>query len=94
MSQDTLGGTARAMASAVPPVSTSAVSAHLDDNGSEVTDINSATTERLRCLPNIGIFYANRIVKGRPYAETIELVTKRILPQQTYDRIKSRLVTR
>lgn len=55
-------------------------------------DINSATSEQLRRLVGIGIFYANRIVKGRPYHESLDLVHKRILPVQTYNRMKDEIV--
>ena len=54
-------------------------------------DINSATSTELRRLVGIGVFYANRIVKGRPYRQGLDLVDRRILPLQTYDRMKDEI---
>ena len=68
------------------------VDAPAGDRGLTLTDINSATLERLRCLTGIGLFYANRILKGRPYRTTLDLVHKHILPLHTYDRIKDQIV--
>lgn len=62
--------------------------------GHKLTDINSATADRLQSLNGIGALYAKKIVEGRPYQHTDELVTKRILPQSTYDRMKDLIVAR
>ncbi len=60
----------------------------------QLTDINSATADRLQSLSGIGALYAKKIVEGRPYQHTDELVTKNILPQYTYDRMKDLIVAR
>lgn len=58
----------------------------------QLADINSSTTDRLQSLSGIGVLYAKKIVEGRPYQRTEELVTKNILPQYTYDRVKDQIV--
>ncbi|MEO8049130.1 MAG: helix-hairpin-helix domain-containing protein [Acidobacteriota bacterium] len=57
-----------------------------------VLDLNSASVEQLRELPGIGDAYSKKIVAGRPYQRKDQLVSKNIVPQATYDRIKD-LVT-
>ena len=60
--------------------------------GHKLTDINSATADRLQSLNGIGALYSRKIVEGRPYQNTVELVTRNILRQSTYDRVKDRIV--
>lgn len=57
-----------------------------------VLDINTATPAELKTLPGVGDAYARRIVDGRPYTAKNQLVTRGILPQATYDRIKDQIV--
>lgn len=57
-------------------------------------DINSGTFAQLKTLVGIGDTYARKIVEGRPYQCTDELVTKKVIPQMTYDRIKDYILTR
>jgi DNA uptake protein ComE-like DNA-binding protein len=51
-------------------------------------DINAAGEDDLTGLPGIDHREARRIIANRPYRDTHELVTKRVMSQQTYDRIK------
>jgi competence protein ComEA len=55
-------------------------------------DINSATEAELRAVPGIGSVYAKRIVASRPYTSKDQLVTKGVLPQGVYDKVKGYLV--
>jgi len=57
-------------------------------------DINSATKEELGKLPGIGAAYSEKIIKGRPYAKKDQLVSKNIIPQATYDKIKDLIVAK
>jgi DNA uptake protein ComE-like DNA-binding protein len=54
---------------------------------SALVDINSATADQLEKLPGIGAADANKIVEGRPYSSTKELVQKNVLAQASYDQI-------
>jgi competence protein ComEA len=55
-------------------------------------DVNSATKEQLMEVPGIGDATAQKIVDGRPYKTKKDLVTKGILTQAQYDKMKDMLV--
>lgn len=55
-------------------------------------DINSASKEDLAALPVIGDATAQKIIDGRPYKTKRDLVTKQILTQDQYDKVKDQLV--
>jgi DNA uptake protein ComE-like DNA-binding protein len=59
---------------------------------SEKLDINSATKEQLDALPGIGDAYSQKIISNRPYHTKRDLVTKKIIPQSTYDKIKDQII--
>ncbi len=55
-------------------------------------DINSASEDDLKTLPGLGDAYAKKIVEHRPYKRKDELVSKKIVPKATYDKIKNDIV--
>jgi DNA uptake protein ComE-like DNA-binding protein len=57
-------------------------------------DINTASVEQLKTLPGLNEAQAKKIVEGRPYKRRNELVTKKVLPQETYDKIKGQVSAR
>jgi len=54
-------------------------------------DINTATEAQLQAVPGIGVEYARLIVAGRPYAEKEQLKTDKVVPADTYEKIKKLL---
>lgn len=57
-------------------------------------DINRASREELIALDGIGEAYADRIIKGRPYARKDELVSRQVLPEATYRKVQARIIAK
>lgn len=58
----------------------------------ELVDINSASEKELADVHGIGVDEAKKIVKNRPYARKEDLVSKNILDERTYAKVKDKLV--
>ena len=81
---------AKTAAPAKPQAQTAAKAA----STASLLDVNSASKADLQALPGIGDVYAQKIIDGRPYQRKDQLVSKKIIPQATYDKIKDLLVAR
>lgn len=54
-------------------------------------NINSASKDELQSLPRINGAAAERIVAARPFDNKYQLVTRRVLTQEEYDKIADRI---
>jgi len=64
------------------------------DTKKEVLDINSASADELKTLPGVGDAYAKKIIENRPYAKKDQLVSKKVVPEKTYEGIKDLIVAK
>ena len=55
-------------------------------------DINTATADQLKAIPGIGDAYSRRIIDGRPYTAKNQLVSRGVLPQGVYNKIKDQII--
>ena len=55
-------------------------------------DINTATAEDLQKIKGIGPVYSAKIIAGRPYTGKDDLLTRKIVPQHTYNMIKDKII--
>ena len=60
----------------------------------EPMDINSATAKQLATLDSIGEARSKAIIAGRPYGGKDDLVNKKVLTQDVYDKIKDKIVAK
>jgi DNA uptake protein ComE-like DNA-binding protein len=57
-------------------------------------DLNKATADQLRALPGVNEADAKKIVGARPYKTPQDLVSKKVLSQAQYDKIKDQVTVK
>lgn len=60
----------------------------------DMVDINSATAAELKMLPGVSDSDASKIIQGRPYTDKSQLVSKKVVSEPTYEKIKDHVVAR
>jgi DNA uptake protein ComE-like DNA-binding protein len=59
-----------------------------------LVDINTATAADLRGLPGVSDADSSKIIQGRPYADKNQLVSRHVVSEATYDKIKDHVVAK
>jgi competence protein ComEA len=62
--------------------------------GTHLVDINRASAEELKTLPGIADALAASIKRNRPYQNKAQLLSRKVIPEATYARIKTRIIAR
>jgi competence protein ComEA len=60
----------------------------------QLIDINRASADELKTLPGIADAYAAKIARNRPYKRKTQLLTRKVIPEATYGRIKGKIIAR
>jgi competence protein ComEA len=59
-----------------------------------LVDINTATAVELKGLPGLTDADSAKIIQGRPYADKNQLVSRHVVSEATYDKIKDQVVAK
>jgi competence protein ComEA len=60
----------------------------------DLLDINTATAVELKGLPGVTDADSAKIIQGRPYADKNQLVSRHVVSEATYDKIKDHVVAK
>ncbi|MBI3985048.1 MAG: ComEA family DNA-binding protein [Candidatus Levybacteria bacterium] len=72
-------------------ISSSVLGSTVSDTVPAVININSALESELDTLPGIGPVTAEKIINNRPYSQTDDLLTKKVVSQKVFDQIKDKI---
>lgn len=89
-----LGGGSAARAVDAPRAPATATGAAAHPAKARPVDINSAPSAALQQVPGIGEAEAAKIIAGRPYNSKADLVSRKIISDNTYAAIKDRIIAR
>jgi DNA uptake protein ComE-like DNA-binding protein len=57
-------------------------------------DINRASSSELKSLPGIQDSYAAAIIRNRPYKNKSQLLSRQIIPEAAYGKIKNKIIAK
>jgi competence protein ComEA len=79
-----------------PPVDQTSPPSQSERVGTDslLVDLNSATKAQLIALPGVDEVYAQRIIDGRPYANKTQLLSRGIVPEGTYEKLRESVIAR
>lgn len=63
----------------------------LTQEGGPVLNINTASSTDLESLPGIGAVTASNIIESRPFSQIEDLLTRKIVGQSTFEKIKDKI---
>jgi competence protein ComEA len=66
-------------------------SSTFSSDSNSLININTASLNQLDSLPGIGQVYGQNIIEHRPYSTLEELVSKEVVTQSLYDKIKNQI---
>jgi len=76
------------------PAKTDAKPAATPEGKKALLDINSASADELKALPGVGDAYSKKIIDNRPYAKKDQLVSRKVIPEKTYQGIKDMIIAK
>jgi len=59
-----------------------------------MVDLNTATAAELKGLPGVSDTDSTKIIQGRPYADKTQLVSRHVVSEATYDKIKDHVIAK
>ena len=63
-------------------------------NRDKPLDLNHASKDQLLSLPGMSSEAADRVIADRPYSSAHELVSRRVIPEQEYAKIKGQVTAK
>jgi len=60
----------------------------------KLVDINSATKEDLAALPGSNPDLAQNIISGRPYTKKTDLLRKKVIPKDEYEKMQGQIIAK